>query len=137
MEKSPEPGWQTNRRNVLRLLAGVGLVPVLPRFARLAVVGSVAAAETWASGGTAAIIDPTSYPDPFADPVDVCAFVATTTAGPCTTEDELLREDVSEGWTGLPVRLALRVVDTSCNPLSGTRISRAATREKRRTTACV
>lgn len=93
-------------------------MPMLPRFARVGVVGA-AAAETWASGGTAAIIDPTSYPDPFADPVDVCALVATTTAGPCTTEDELLREDVSEGWTGLPVRLALRVVDTSCNPLSG------------------
>jgi protocatechuate 3,4-dioxygenase beta subunit len=46
-------------------------------------------------------------------------MVAATTAGPCTTENDLLREDVSEGWTGLPVRLALRVVDRSCNPLAG------------------
>ena len=119
MEKSQGRGWQTSRRNVLRLLAGVGLVPVLPRFARgrrgRVGRGGGDMGERRHGGDH----DPASYPDPFTDPIDVCAFIASTTAGPCTTEDELLREDVSEGWTGLPVRLALRFVDTSCNPLSG------------------
>ena len=73
----------------------------------------------WASGGTAAMTDKASYPDPFVTPPASCALVATTTLGPCTTASDLVREDISEGFRGLPVRLALRVVDTACNPLVG------------------
>ena len=102
-----------DRRSVLRLFAGVAALPFVPRLAR------GGAGEAWATGGTAAMTDKATYPDPFASPTDTCPLVATTTAGPCTTLDELLREDVSEGWTGLPVRLALRVVDASCTPLPG------------------
>jgi protocatechuate 3,4-dioxygenase beta subunit len=77
------------------------------------------ASDTWASGGTAAMTDKASYPDPFTTAATSCVIVASTTQGPCTTESNLVREDVSEGWTGLPVRLALKVVDSDCNPLSG------------------
>lgn len=73
----------------------------------------------WATGGTTAMVAKASYGDPFTESLSDCALVATTTLGPCTTEDDQLREDVSEGWTGLPVRLALKLVDTQCNPLSG------------------
>lgn len=73
----------------------------------------------WASGGTVAMTDKASYPDPFTVAATSCALVATTTEGPCTTSDDQAREDISEGWTGLPVRLALKVVDTSCAPLAG------------------
>lgn len=107
------------RRQVLRLFATIGALPVLPRFARAGVGTTAGTATSWATGGTASMTDKATYPDPFTGVVDSCALVAITTQGPCTTEDDLLREDVSEGWTGLPVRLALRVVDTSCNPLSG------------------
>ena len=98
------------------MCAGVVAVPLLPRWARAAVAG---AAAEWASGGTAAMTDKATYPDPFTEAATACVLVATTTAGPCTTEDELVRADVSEGWTGLPVRLALRVVDAACNPVVG------------------
>ncbi len=77
------------------------------------------AADAWATGGTAAMAAKASYPDPFTAAAMACALVATTTEGPCTTEEELDREDVSEGWEGLPVRLGLKVVDTDCNPLAG------------------
>ena len=74
---------------------------------------------SWASGGTGAMTDKASYPDPFTTPAATCLLATTTTAGPCTTATRLAREDVSEGKTGLPVRLALRVVDAACNPLVG------------------
>ena len=81
--------------------------------------GDAPAGDSWASGGTAAMTDQASYPDPFTVAPVACALVATTTLGPCTTATELVRRDVSEGWTGLPVRLALKVVDASCAPLAG------------------
>lgn len=80
--------------------------------------GQVSGGE-WASGGTAAMTDKASYPDPFTTAVTTCALVATTTQGPCTTSSNLVREDISEGWSGLPVRLALKVVDTACNAVAG------------------
>ena len=46
-------------------------------------------------------------------------LVASATEGPCNTATDLAREDISEGWTGLPVRLALKIVDSNCNPLAG------------------
>ena len=76
-------------------------------------------AGTWATGGTVSMTDKATYPDPFTTPAAMCVIVASTTAGPCTTATEMAREDVSEGNTGLPLRLALRVVDSACNPIAG------------------
>jgi protocatechuate 3,4-dioxygenase beta subunit len=73
----------------------------------------------WASGGTAAMTAKASYPDPFTAGASACALVATTTEGPCTTATDVAREDISEGLAGIPVRLALKVVDTGCDPLVG------------------
>ncbi|MEM1418178.1 MAG: protocatechuate 3,4-dioxygenase, partial [Myxococcota bacterium] len=73
----------------------------------------------WASGGTAAMTDVASYPDPFAGSAE-CALFAESTPGPCYTSAPL-RQDVSEGFPGLPVRLALRVLDGDCAPLAGAR----------------
>jgi hypothetical protein len=117
-----EIGLLASRRQVLALVAGVAVMPLLPRLARAAVL-SAGTAETWATGGTKSMTDKATYPDPFTDAPDSCLLVAATTEGPCTTTSELLREDVSEGWTGLPVRLALRVVDESCNPLAGATVT--------------
>jgi protocatechuate 3,4-dioxygenase beta subunit len=59
-----------------------------------------------------------SYPNPFGT-ATTCAMIDAVTEGPCTTQTSVDREDVSEGWTGLPVRLAIRIVDTSCGPVTG------------------
>ena len=76
----------------------------------------------WASGGTASMTGAASYPDPFEGASgSACALTVAATLGPCyyTTP---LRRDVSEGYPGLPVRLALRVVDTDCNPIEDARV---------------
>lgn len=75
-----------------------------------------AASTAWATGGTAAIGDVTAYPDPFAAAGATCNLTCTATIGPCHTESPE-RQDISDGWDGLPVRLELRVVDESCTPV--------------------
>ncbi|MDB4937524.1 MAG: hypothetical protein JWP87_4496 [Labilithrix sp.] len=78
-------------------------------------------ATAWASGGTASMTGAASYPNPFASAAmgTSCVLAATATQGPCTEAADQARKDVSEGYTGLPMRLALRVVDASCNPIAG------------------
>jgi protocatechuate 3,4-dioxygenase beta subunit len=75
------------------------------------------AAVAWATGGTAAMVGKALYPNPFVGEVGTsCALHCQTTIGPCHTLSPL-RADVSDGLTGLPVRLALRVVDDACEPV--------------------
>ncbi|WP_434422579.1 protocatechuate 3,4-dioxygenase [Nannocystis pusilla] len=79
-------------------------------------------ATAWATGGTAAMTMKHCYPDPFAGGVTECALMCETTAGPCTA-DTSERQDVSEGWAGLPVRLALLVVAAdTCEPLANAKV---------------
>ncbi|MCB9569554.1 MAG: protocatechuate 3,4-dioxygenase [Myxococcales bacterium] len=79
------------------------------------------AAAEWASGGTAAMTAKACYPDPFVG-AGACALICETTEGPCTA-DTIERQDVSEGFTGLPVRLALKIVDAdTCEPVAGARV---------------
>lgn len=125
-----------SRRDVLRALAGTSLLP----FAALLGCGgtggdssqdlggggatdlsggSTDMSGSWASGGTAAMTAKASYPNPFTAALGTCALVAVTTEGPCTTTTDLARSDVSDAWAGLPVRLALKLVDASCNPVIG------------------
>lgn len=79
-------------------------------------------AEAWASGGTQAMTAKASYPDPFLTPSTQCVLATAATEGPCTEAADRERQDISEGFSGLPVRLALRAVDASCNPIAGARI---------------
>lgn len=123
-------GSDLARRDFLRRLGwGLAAIPLVQAAActdsdvaagpDAASTGDGAAVTDWASGGTAAMTGKASYPDPFTAALTSCALVATTTEGPCTTSDDQVREDVSEGWTGLPVRLLLKVVDSACAPLAG------------------
>jgi protocatechuate 3,4-dioxygenase beta subunit len=73
----------------------------------------------WATGGTAAMLAKASYPNPFASGSgSSCALTCEATIGPCHTTSPL-RADVSNGWNGLPMRIALRVVDEACKPVQG------------------
>ncbi|MRG94363.1 protocatechuate 3,4-dioxygenase, partial [Polyangium spumosum] len=77
-------------------------------------------AGDWATGGTASMSG--DYPDPFTDdPGAACALVCGMTLGPCYAET-IVRKDISEGTPGLPMRLALRVVDESCKPIDGAEV---------------
>ena len=118
------------RRRLLRL-AGSGLLaaPVAglvgcPRDAATVPAASADAAQPqdgaggdWASGGTARIGDASRFPDPFTgDLSGACVLTCMATIGPCHTASPE-RSDVSDGWDGLPMRLALRVVDAQCRPV--------------------
>ncbi|MDC0739751.1 dioxygenase family protein [Polyangium mundeleinium] len=74
----------------------------------------------WATGGTASMSG--DYADPFTDdPGATCALVCAMTLGPCYAKT-IVRKDISEGSAGLPMRLALRVVDETCKPIEGAEV---------------
>jgi protocatechuate 3,4-dioxygenase beta subunit len=119
-------GLGITRRLALRTLAtGIAAVPLGPMLAcgdekeedaptSAALEGS---ADNWASGGTAALRGTT--PDPFSAGLGrTCALTCSSILGPCYAAT-LERRDVTEGQSGLPVRLALLVVDESCTPVAG------------------
>lgn len=75
--------------------------------------------SSWASGGTKSMTG--TYSDPFTS-VASCALLVAATEGPCTESADQVRKDVSEGYTGLPMRLALRVLNGSCQPIAGAKV---------------
>lgn len=75
------------------------------------------ATSGWATGGTASMSGQDAYPDPFtAGRFTTCDVTCAATVGPCHTASPE-RRDISDGWDGLPVRLALQVVDENCDPV--------------------
>lgn len=79
-----------------------------------------AESDEWASGGTAAMTDSDSYPNPFVVPAS-CALFTSSTLGPCFASSPV-RRDVSEGEAGLPVRLALQILDADCAVIEGAHV---------------
>lgn len=74
-------------------------------------------AGAWATGGTKSMSG--NYPDPFTSGLgSTCEVTCAATLGPCYAKT-LERKDISEGHDGLPVRLALLVVDEACAPVAG------------------
>ena len=79
----------------------------------------------WAGGGTAAMTGTDRYPDPFTSGLadHSCQLIGQLTLGPCYAPTAPVRQDVSEGELGVPVRLALRAVELEgCAPVSGAEI---------------
>lgn len=82
--------------------------------------GSTSGTSTnWATGGTAAMT--ANFPDDSLFALGTACTVALTknlTEGPCYFTADTL-DDISDAQNGLPMQLCLRVIDASCNPLSG------------------
>jgi len=87
-----------------------------------AVPTQTGSADTWATGGTKAMVAAESYPNPFATPAATCALAIAATEGPCTEAADQVRKDISEGLGGLPMRLALRFVDADCKPIANAKV---------------
>ncbi len=51
-----------------------------------------------------------------------CVLTPETTAGPYYLARELVRGDIREDRAGVPLRLALNVVDAACRPIPGARL---------------
>lgn len=80
---------------------------------------AVTAAAAWATGGTAAMTDKASYPNPFASGVPtVCAPTCAATQGPCWSSAAEVIQDISYGQLGLPVRFYFQIVDETCAPVA-------------------
>jgi protocatechuate 3,4-dioxygenase beta subunit len=71
----------------------------------------------WATGGTKSMLG--GYPDPFATaPGTACKVYPSQTLGPCYAQMPMMRDDLSDGLGGLPVRLSLMVVRANgCMPV--------------------
>jgi protocatechuate 3,4-dioxygenase beta subunit len=70
-------------------------------------------------GGTKSMMG--NYPDPFATAPSgaACNLFPSQTLGPCYSAMPMMREDISDGSVGLPVRLSLLVVRNGCMPIAG------------------
>ena len=80
------------------------------------------ASDAWARGGTASMVRPDDYPNPFGPIVGACSTFSAMTGGPCTEAEDRGRRDISEGAPGLPLRLGLRFADTQCRPLANANV---------------
>lgn len=125
------PGLLTRRR----VLQGIGTAVAAAPLAHLMACSSNGAArpgwdaaapdagaETgWATGGTASMSG--DYPEPFDGEAlgPACVLTCAQILGPCYTAT-LVRKDISEGHHGLPMRLALRVVNEACQPIEGAEV---------------
>lgn len=113
-----------SRRDTLLGAGKLGLAVVgtasLSRTKSLAPFVGRAFGETparWATGGTAVMTR--NYPDPFInDTSPTCTMTCAQILGPCYAPTQV-RSDISEGHAGIPVRLALRVVNEQCEPVEG------------------
>jgi protocatechuate 3,4-dioxygenase beta subunit len=74
----------------------------------------------WATGGTAAMKDKASYPNPFsAGSTSACVASCAMTLGPCYSAQSESIQDISYGYDGLPMRMYLQILDESCTPVPG------------------
>lgn len=97
---------------------GIEHVPAAILDRRAVVTGGLAAAAIGAYGRTSAIAiaqdsQTIATPDQL-----VCVLTPEQTEGPYSVDDALIRDDITDGQSGLPLRLAITVVDTdACQPL--------------------
>lgn len=86
--------------------------------------GSTVNSTQWLSGGTAAMeaaFPPTT--DPFVSGLgNLCQITEAFTIGPCFFDVSDDRDDISEGQNGVPMTLALKLVDNNCQPIENAQI---------------
>jgi protocatechuate 3,4-dioxygenase beta subunit len=82
--------------------------------------GGADAPSGWATGGTAAMTDKATYPNPFAGAAaSACALTCEATEGPCYAATSEQIQDISYGYPGLPTRMYLQIFDDGCAPIAG------------------
>lgn len=115
MSKRAENELLIDRRTLLAGFAATAAVACTPTGSDSdsGVTADTGSSGDWANGTTALLA--ANYAVTFDDS---CVQECELTLGPCYAET-LERMDISEGYDGLPTRLAFRVVDTDCNPVEG------------------
>lgn len=107
-----------DRRRSLKLIGG-SVVAGSTILGGCSNTASASAANTWATGGTAAMRS-ASYPDPFTFAEEACSLTCEQILGPCWAPRTPVRQDISEGADGIPLRMAFRLIDAAdCAPIPG------------------
>jgi len=107
------------------LVAGfAGVSPVSGQTAGSdAVITRRARGGTWVTGGTRAMAAAATYPDPFAAGDSACTLTCQQILGPCWAPKAPVRQDISEAEPGIPLRMALRLVEADgCTPVVGAEV---------------
>ena len=100
------------RRRALQLVGGLGLAAVIPACAS---DGGSASPDTTAATTTAEASTETA-----ATAAPDCVLMPELTEGPYYLDLDLVRSDITEGKSGLPLDLRVTVVDAgSCRPIEG------------------
>ena len=102
------------RRNLLKaLLAAPVAIPILTHYAQAAEAEpqSTGASSLALAAATMGLISS-----------NVCAVMPETTEGPYYMDPKLVRQDITEGRPGIPLRMQLQVVTADCRPIAGARV---------------
>jgi protocatechuate 3,4-dioxygenase beta subunit len=115
-------GAVMKRRSLLRSVGMLATAAILPLpLARQAAAAPTRQGYDWPisalrAGGTAGL--PAALPAPSFRTLPQCVVTLAKTRGPCHTNQVPIRQDVTEGVTGLPMRISLRLVDAgNCTPI--------------------
>lgn len=86
--------------------------------------GSDLVGTSWLSGGTQAMqVEFPPASDPFASGLgNLCSLTDSFTIGPCYFDVTDSQDDISEAQAGVPMTLALKLVDAQCSPIAGAQI---------------
>lgn len=112
------------RRTLIRAGALLGAVAStgLPLSRRAHAASPSDGPQNWSiaelrTGGTTGL--PAQLPAPTFRALPQCVVTPAKTLGPCHTNNVPIRQDVTEGVTGLPTRVSLRIVDAkNCAPIA-------------------
>lgn len=107
----------TSRRSALKAFGGLGAMALLDcgPLSTLSDGGSEVSSG-WATQGTS-LLNGKSYGNPFSSGLgSTCTVHRSSTEGPCHAPS-LVRQDVSEGSLGVPMRLELLIVNAQCLPV--------------------
>jgi protocatechuate 3,4-dioxygenase beta subunit len=128
---SPEERFFVDRRGFLQVggLTLLGFAGVAcadgsssPANTTVSPATSPTAVDTSVASSVSAATQATTLNAAAFDGLGTCVLLPEATAGPFPLDEQFERRDVTEGSSGHPLRLGLRVVDSSCQPVAGAKV---------------
>lgn len=110
-----------SRRSWLKIVGLGVLAGCAPR--SVTAIAQESSGGGWTTGGTASLANSGAIPNPFAGASQSCSLTCEQILGPCYAPKAPLRQDISEGEPGIPMRLAFRLVGADdCTPIAGAEV---------------
>ncbi len=90
---------------------------------RGALAGLAGSAALWAGDKPASAASPPAATSPASAAVNVCRMTPRMVEGPFYFDPDLVREDITEGRPGVPLKIVVQVTDgATCRPVPGARV---------------